>query len=418
MAATKPPRRQRDTDEPVILASATTTEIVQGDFLLRYDYSQVAAEHRAAVMASAQTIKRHERRTIENMVVIGRELQAVQEKLPHGQFLPWIEQEFGWQKSVAYNLLNLATKFPTVGNLPVGIGLTALYQLTAAPDSALLEAQTRQQTGEKITKATATEIAARHRQAQQRGEPPPPPSHVLTGAEAIALIWRGLKQHHHVQSQDVKAQNQERLQWLQSAPLRLFVEMIQPAVTYTEPILHTAIEAVKTELQGNINHIERIESHHAQSTPKTAQSDAHPGVEGREQVRPIFERLPDYLRAAGCSLTRLPDGALSAQLGDQQRLFAGTQHPQAIAWLDTLVRSAATEQDRRQRRTIALLTKTLADLREAHTLASGAPSASLNAGAAKLAAAIPLIEQALAALSDATSADDLATPPLHSSTHT
>ena len=179
--------------------------------------------------------------------------------------------------------------------------------------------------------------------------------------------------------------------------------MIQPAVAYTEPILRTAIEAVKTELQGNINHIERIETHHAQSTPKPAQ---------------IEQRLPDYLRAAGCSLTRSPDGALSAQLGDQQRLFAGTQHPQAIAWLDTLVRSAATEQDRRQRRTIALLTKTLADLREAHILASGAPSASLNAGAAKLAAAIPLIEQALASISDANRADDLATTPLHSSTHT
>lgn len=403
MAAIKPPRRQRDTEEPIVLASATTIEIVQGDLPLRYDYSQVAEEHRAAVMTSAQTIKRHERRTLENMLIIGRELQAVQEKLPHGQFLPWIEQEFGWQKSVAYNLLNLATKFPTVGNLPIGIGLTSLYQLTAAPDSALLEAQARQETGEKITKATATEIAARHRKAQQRGEPPPPPPHVLTGAEAIALIWRGLKQHHHVQSQDVKAQNQERLQWLQSAPLRLFVEMIQPAIAYTEPILRTAIEAVKTELQGNINHIERIETHHAQSTPKPAQ---------------IEQRLPDYLRAAGCSLTRSPDGTLSAQLGDQQRLFAGTQHPQAIAWLDTLVRSAATEQDRRQRRTIALLTKTLADLREAHTLASSTPSASLNAGAAKLAAAIPLIEQALAALSAATRADDLATTPLHSSTHT
>ena len=244
---------------------------------LCYDYSQVAEEHRAAVMTSARTIKRHEQRTVESMLTIGRELAAVQEKLPHGQFLPWIEQEFGWQRSTAYNLIQLAGKFPTVGNLPPsGIGLAALYQLTAAPDSALQEAQARQQSGEKITKATATEIAVRHRQAAKRNEPPPPPTHLLTGGEAVALIWRGIKHHHQAQSTDDLARNQERLAWLQTAPLPLFIQMLQPNVSYTEALLRTAIEGVKTEIQGNIDHLLRTEQRRAQSAPKVAQLERLP----------------------------------------------------------------------------------------------------------------------------------------------
>jgi hypothetical protein len=260
---------------------------------LCYDYSQVAEEHRAAVMTSARTIKRHEQRTVESMVVIGRELTAVQAKLPHGQFLPWLEQEFGWQRSTAYNLLQLAAKFPTVGNLPTGIGLSALYQLTAAPDSALAEAQSRQQAGEKITKSVATAIAVRHRATTKHNEapgyPPEAPAHTLTASEV--------------------------------------------------------------------------------SAPKAAQ----------------LERLPAYLTAAGATLTRLLDGALSAQFDAERRLFAGNQTQQAISWLDTLVRAANNQQSTRRHRLALLLLRTLTDLREALTLAA-------DADAIKLSEAIQLLE--------------------------
>ena len=169
-------RRQRDTNDPVVLSSMTSKEIIYGELTLLYDYTQVAEEHRAAVIAHAKTIKRHERRTVESMIAIGHELIAVQAKLPHGQFLLWIEQEFGWQKTVAYNLIQLGNKFPTVGTLPPGIGLSALYQLTGPnlPDTALAEAATRQAAGEKITKTVATEIATRHRSAELAPRRPPP----------------------------------------------------------------------------------------------------------------------------------------------------------------------------------------------------------------------------------------------------
>lgn len=383
------------------LSSQPAEDLAHGEPRLCYDYSQVAEEHRATVIASAKTIKRHERRTIENMVTIGRELKAVQDRLPHGQFLPWIEQEFGWQKTIAYNLLNLAAKFPPGGNLPVGIGLAALYQLTAAPDSALQEAQNRQHAGETITKAKATEIAARHRTAEKRGEPPPP--HALTGAEAIAVVWRGIKHHHRCLSQDTKGQNQERLQWLQNTPMQLFIDMLQPAVAYTEDMLQTAVAAVQTELQGNIDHLARIAARTHQSQPKGTHPNADvtpPTAQPARQVDLLpsgIERLPAYLTAAGCHLTRLLDGALSAQHQDQQRIFAGNQTQEAITWLDTLVRSATNDKNRRQRRVVNLLDKTLLDLHEAHTLIIGGHEHTrLTTHAPTLADAIALIEKLLA----------------------
>ncbi|MCE7980324.1 MAG: DUF3102 domain-containing protein [Caldilinea sp. CFX5] len=382
------------------LSSQPAEDLAHGEPRLSYDYSQVAEEHRATVIASAKTIKRHERRTIENMVTIGCELKAVQDRLPHGQFLPWIEQEFGWQKTIAYNLLNLAAKFPPGGNLPVGIGLAALYQLTAAPDSALQEAQNRQHAGETITKAKATEIAARHRTAEKSGETPPP--HNLTGAEAIAVVWRGIKQHQRSLSQDVKEQNEERLQWLQNAPLQLFINMLPPAVVYTETMLKTAVAAVQTELLGNIDHLARIAARAHQSQPKGALASAHvtpPSAHTTRQVdllSPGIERLPAYLTAAGCNLTRLLDGALAAQHQDQQRIFAGNQTQDAITWLDTLVRSATNDQNRRQRRVVNLLDKTLIDLHEAHTLIIAGHHPGLTTHAPTLTDAIGLIAKVIA----------------------
>src|SRR5262249_62154822 len=40
-------------------------------------------------------------RTIEDIIAVGNELLAVNEALPHGQFIPWLGAEFGWTKQTA-----------------------------------------------------------------------------------------------------------------------------------------------------------------------------------------------------------------------------------------------------------------------------------------------------------------------------
>jgi hypothetical protein len=92
------------------------------------------------------------------IVEIGRELIEAKAEVEHGQWLPWLSDEFGWSKSTAENYMNVATKFPTIGNLTgITIDATALYALAApdVPQAARVEAVERAKAGEHISKRDA-----------------------------------------------------------------------------------------------------------------------------------------------------------------------------------------------------------------------------------------------------------------------
>lgn len=131
---------------------------------LRYDYSQIDAAHRESVMGAAIDIKQRERRAVMDIVEIGRALKEVNERLEHGQFLPWIEQEFGWQRSMAYNFMAVADKFPKFGNLD-NYGLSALYTLSgpSVPEEAVAEARQMADSGQKVTHKAARALVDKHK---------------------------------------------------------------------------------------------------------------------------------------------------------------------------------------------------------------------------------------------------------------
>ena len=94
-----------------------------------FDYAALndpAAE--AEVRRSAARIRDLQRATI---VDIGRELLAVKERLPHGQFIDWLEAEFGWGRRTAVNYMQAAAVFgdrwETVSHLPAAV----IYKLSA-----------------------------------------------------------------------------------------------------------------------------------------------------------------------------------------------------------------------------------------------------------------------------------------------
>lgn len=93
-----------------------------------FDYGQLEAKTAAAAQAAVQKIRGLEKAA---SVDIGRELLAMKERLPHGQFLPWLEAEFSYSRRTATNLMQVAEtfgdKWETVAHLPAGI----LYQLAA-----------------------------------------------------------------------------------------------------------------------------------------------------------------------------------------------------------------------------------------------------------------------------------------------
>jgi hypothetical protein len=67
------------------------------------------------------------KRAVHDIIEIGRRL--IEELAGHGNWLPWLEREFGWSEQTARNYMAVAERFksPTVGDLL--IDASALYLL-------------------------------------------------------------------------------------------------------------------------------------------------------------------------------------------------------------------------------------------------------------------------------------------------
>lgn len=127
---------------------------------MTFDYGSIAEPVAIEVREAAQRIKLRLRRSAEDIIEIGKDLLAVKARIGHGNFLPWIEAEFGMGHSAAYRFINVAevygSKLPTVGSLPP----TALYELAApkTPPEVREEVERMIAAGEVVTKATIDEL--------------------------------------------------------------------------------------------------------------------------------------------------------------------------------------------------------------------------------------------------------------------
>lgn len=87
----------------------------------------------AELTAHADEIRRLYKRTIGDIVEIGRRLIAAKPLAGHGNWLSWLKREFGWKEQSARNFMNvaeLAAKSPTVRDL--NINFRGLYLLAAS----------------------------------------------------------------------------------------------------------------------------------------------------------------------------------------------------------------------------------------------------------------------------------------------
>lgn len=83
----------------------------------------------------AEAIRVLGRRAVQDVIEIGRRLTEAKEVAGHGNWLPWLDREFGWTDKTAENFINvhkLSGKFETVSNLD--LPMRALY-LLAAPNT-------------------------------------------------------------------------------------------------------------------------------------------------------------------------------------------------------------------------------------------------------------------------------------------
>jgi len=149
---------------------------------------------RDEVMEIRDRIVSRGKRALADAIATGCDLLRAKELLGHGNFLPWIEAEFGWSISTANRFIRVAERFVNLTNLP--IELSAAYKLAApsTPEDAFTEAIERAEAGEQITnKLLTSDILGKH-----KDEPEPPSDDAFV--EAVArYITRKLEERPHLQ---------------------------------------------------------------------------------------------------------------------------------------------------------------------------------------------------------------------------
>lgn len=128
---------------------------------LRYNYSEIAAEHRETVREAAIDIRQRGQRATSDMIAIGHKLTNVKSLLPHGQFVSWLETEFSLSLRTAQNFMAVASKFGDQNATVAFLSDSVLYMLSGprVPEEAvgavIAEAEA---TGKSPTKKRTREI--------------------------------------------------------------------------------------------------------------------------------------------------------------------------------------------------------------------------------------------------------------------
>lgn len=128
---------------------------------LVYDYSQIAdANMRTLAQRAADEIKPRLRRATEDILIIGQRLAVVRQYLPHGQWMAWVEAEFGMDYQTAHNFTRVADRFGDKSINFINLKPSALYMLAApsTPDEAIAEVESLVTNGYTPTVAETKQI--------------------------------------------------------------------------------------------------------------------------------------------------------------------------------------------------------------------------------------------------------------------
>jgi hypothetical protein len=142
-----------------------------------FDYSPLQPKTAEKVKEAAERIRQTVKRSIEDVITVGKDLLAVKEELDHGQFGRWLKAEFGWGERMAQNFMSVAERFGPKSEIIAELTIqpTAAYLLAApsVPDEAREKAISMAEGGDKITTKVARKIVAdaRKKKRSRRHKP-------------------------------------------------------------------------------------------------------------------------------------------------------------------------------------------------------------------------------------------------------
>jgi len=138
-----------------------------------FEYDQIDVANRDFVQDRTIEIKALVKRSAQDIIEIGLKLIEVKDRLPHGMWGKWLDVEFGWKTTTAWNFMMVATKFSNFEDLD-SFGQSALYLLASpsTPDEAREEAINRASNGEVITHKAAKEIVNSYKEDEPSEDEP------------------------------------------------------------------------------------------------------------------------------------------------------------------------------------------------------------------------------------------------------
>ena len=122
------------------------------------------AEHATAIRALGK-------RVVDDVIEIGRHLSEAREIAGHGNWLPWLEREFGWSRQTADRLIQVfeaSGKLPNLSNLEIPVSGLYLLAAPSTPEAARTEIAKRSRAGEALPVA---EVKAIVEKAKGRAQP-------------------------------------------------------------------------------------------------------------------------------------------------------------------------------------------------------------------------------------------------------
>jgi hypothetical protein len=128
------------------------------------DTKSILAEH-------AAEIRRRGVRLVEDVIEIGQRLKLCKKICGHGNWLPWLEREFGWSADTAERFMRLAAlqyQIPHIAEFRVSVSALYLLAAPSTPRETRDEIINRAEAGEPISTTTIKQAIANRR------KPPPP----------------------------------------------------------------------------------------------------------------------------------------------------------------------------------------------------------------------------------------------------
>lgn len=155
--------------------------------LVLFDYASLEAGAREYVIAAAERVRVYGKRAAESIVKIGEELVEVKDRLGHGNFLRWLNAEFGWSEPTAQNFMRVSDMVKNVNftDLP-SFDISALYLLArpSTPAEVRAEAIAQAASGQRVTHASVIEMKQRVRERMGWSGPSAVPKPLLTWEDA------------------------------------------------------------------------------------------------------------------------------------------------------------------------------------------------------------------------------------------